>query len=349
VEGVIGFDQHALQDLIGALGPLTVPGSDQVVTGATVLAFIRDSWATTDGKFDSKWWLSHKSFMATLATAAMARLDSGSLDWLALAQTGLRLLGQKHLVIYVPEPHVAALLAEQGWDGGMGPERSPMAGSSDDYLMVVDANLGYNKATALVQQAITYEVDLRSAQPQARLTLVYTHTGRAGSPCVPETRYEPQYEQMMQRCYWDYVRVFVPRGNALLEATQIPVPDDRLLFGKGTGAGQVTAQNAQEGPWQSFEALLLLPTGQSQTRYYTWTLSADVIARQADEGTYALCVKKQLGAHDHALTVRVRLPEGYVLQQVEPQPAVPEEGGWVTFRVTLAQDRQFSLRFGRQP
>jgi hypothetical protein len=52
-----------------------------------------------------------------------------------------------------------------------------------------------------------------------------------------EVRYDPVYEQMMDRCYWDYLRVYVPQGSRLLDATRIPVPGEVLFSGEGESGG----------------------------------------------------------------------------------------------------------------
>jgi hypothetical protein len=212
--------------------------------------------------------------------------------------------------------------------------------------MVVDANVGYNKANTRVQEAITYQADLRQSPPQAVLTLVYTHTSTVNYPCRPEIRYDMVYEQMMDRCYWDYLQVFVPRGTQLLDATRIPVPGKALLSGEDE-SGEVTIRATDEGPWLSLEVLGLLPPSVTQTRRFTWTLSADVVQWRGDEGGYSLRVHKQRGTLGHPLTVRVRLPAGSVLMGAMPQPAATE-GEWMIYRMALDRDWAFRFHFRRQ-
>ena len=85
VDGVIALDQHAVQALVGAVGPLTVPGATEPVSGDNVLAYIRRAWGPADGNLGGDWWAKRKSFMGPLAAAAMQRLQSGQVDWKALA------------------------------------------------------------------------------------------------------------------------------------------------------------------------------------------------------------------------------------------------------------------------
>lgn len=339
VDGVIALDQYAVKELVSAVEPLWVEGAADPLTAETVIPYLRRSWEPEDGALTGEWWRQRKSFMGPLAEALWARIRAGDVDWPRLAETVVRLLDEKHLLLYVPHPTVAPLLAEWGWDGSLRP-------AGGDFLMVVDANVGYNKASARVQETITYEVDLRRNPPQATLTLVYTHTVPTGAPCVPESRYDPVYEQMVARCYWDYLRVYVPEGSRLLDATRIPIPGEALWSGE-TEPGDVTVRLADEGPLLSLETLLLLPPGAIQTRSFTWELPANVLTWREDEGVYILRVQKQPGTVGRPLTVRIRLEEGDTLLSADPSSSV-SEGATVIFQTRLDRDREFVLRFRRE-
>jgi hypothetical protein len=171
VDGVIALDQQAVRGLVDGLGPLAMEGTEKPVTGDTVITYMRRAWAPEDGDLNREWWKQRKSFMGPLAETAWERVQGGRVDWVTLARTLLRLLEEKHLLIYLRNPDAAALLSGQGWDGALrpGPALSTAEGPGD-FLMVVDANVGYNKASARVQETISYQVDLHQSPPQAMLT-----------------------------------------------------------------------------------------------------------------------------------------------------------------------------------
>jgi hypothetical protein len=335
-DGVVAFDQYALQEIIGALGPLRVPDYNEPLTRANVVAYMRHAWAPSDGKFTGAWWLKRKSFIGTLADAARQRIETGGFDKLALADAARRLLDGKHIQIYLEHPDAAAILRAQKWDGALLPP-------SGDAVMIVDANLGYNKVNARIRQSATYNVDLSAQPPRAELTLVYTHTVTANVPCVPESRYDPIYEQMMNRCYWNYLRVFVPTSTHLNDATRIPLPAS-ALWHKTPDSGDVITR--VEGAWQVFETTMILPTAQSQTRRYAWTLAPDVLQWQSNLATYRLDWRKQPGASAYSVTVAVRLPLGCVLRDATPRPSALENGA-IVFRFALDRDQTIQLRCER--
>jgi hypothetical protein len=339
VDGVIALDQRAVRGIVGAIGPLTLEGVEEPVTGETIIPYIRRAWAPEGGDGGGGWWKQRKSFMGAIAEVAWQRVQGGQVDWGALVQTLLRLVEQKHLFVYLEHPDAAAALAQLEWDSALRP-------SPGDYVMVLDANVGYNKANTRVREEITYQVDLRQSLPQATLTLVYTHTGGVDVPCDHTPQYGTTYRDMMDRCYWGYVQVYVPQGSRFLEATRIAVPGEALVTGEGT-SGEVTVGQAEEGPWTTLGVMGLLAPSTSQTRHFFWTLPQDVVEWAGDEGgegRYFLRVQKQPGATHHPLTVQIRLPEGSALLDATPPPTAVA-GEWVIYRMTLDRDREFDIHF----
>ena len=154
-------------------------------------------------------------------------------------------------------------------------------------------------------------------------------------------------ERLTNLCHWDYLRVYIPQDSDFRYATRIPVPDEVLLTGEDT-SGDVTVQQAEEGPWTTLGVMSVLAPSTSQTRHFLWTLPQDVVQWQNDEGWYSLRVQKQPGTVGHPLTVQIRLPEGSVLVDASPSPTVVTRD-WVIYRGALERDQEFNLHFRRQP
>ena len=339
VDGVIAMDQRAVQGLVEALAPLSIGADSETVTGETIIPFIRRAWAPEGGKLTTEWSKQRKSFMGPLAAAVWQRIEQGQVNWSKLIQTVLGLVEGKHLLAYFSNPVAEAVLAAQGWDGSLQP-------GPGDFLAIIDANLGYNKTNARIRQAGIYQVDLRTAQPQASLVLTYTHTASGNYPCLPEIEWNPVYDQMMDRCYWDYLRVYVPQGSQLLAATRIPVPAD-ATWDKLGASGEVIERPAPEGPWLSLEVLSLLPPTTTQTRSFTMTLPSDVVQWQGDVGQYMLRLVKQPGAAPYPMIVRVHPPDRGTVLDASPDPSRLDDDGWLEYRLTLDRDQTIRLHWKR--
>lgn len=333
LDGVIAVDQHAAQLLLDTLGPLTLPGIEGPVTGATLLEQLYSTWAPEEGEAYGAWWRQRKSFMEPLAEAVMAHVVAGDVDWLGLAKTGLQLLNEKHVQLYFDDAQARAVLAARGWDGGL---RAP----EGDYAMVVEANLGYNKASGKLNRAFTYEVDLTQSPPRATMTLTYTHTSQVDIACVPEARYDPEYTQMMDRCYWAYLRLYVPEGAQLVEASHHPIPAESVA-NKQPWDGEVRVSAALEGKYTVFEQAVLLPTASQAKVQFTYTLPDDVVQHNADDTlSYHLLWQKQAGLGSVPARIILRMPENAVLCASQPGA---REAGVLLYDIDLRVDSNLNI------
>ncbi|MCS7261121.1 MAG: DUF4012 domain-containing protein, partial [Anaerolineae bacterium] len=305
VDGVVAFDQKALQYLLEGLGPVTISGTGETIHADNVIAALRVHWAPGPGQQqDAAWWVQRKFFIGKLAEAMRRKFESNSLDWIALAGALERALGEKHLLLYSPQPEVAGILNRAGWDGSVRPWEG-------DYLMVVDANVGFNKASALVTRQVEHTVALDAAGgAEIHTRLTYYHTGRPGAICRPETRYDPIYEQMMQRCLWNYVRLYLPAQAVIVATPRRVVPAEEMLSGEATG-GEVDITPG-EGDKQSLGLLFVLPPGENATLEYRYRLPNGTVVHRvaADTWQYDLLVQKQPGSDNTTVQVVVQLPSG---------------------------------------
>jgi len=314
VDGVIAADLTALQWLVGALGPLRLEGYDQPVSEGNVLEFMKAAWEAPPGAATiadrtrgdwREWWRHRKDFMGILLEGMLAKLESGEgLDLGRLARAVKRSLDEKHVLIHVDDPQAAELLAAVGWDGALRPGES-------DFLLVVDTNMGFNKVNPRIKQEISYQVTLGEGErPRAELTLRYRHTAAIRlEECIHEARYGDSYDDMMNRCYWDYVRVYVPAGSELRQASGFQPDSVESLPG--------------ERDTRVFAGFFVLAPGEEREITLSYDLPPDVVTG----GTYRLRVQKQPGTG--ALPLRVQV----------------SGAAEASYETTLATDREFEVSF----
>lgn len=283
-DGALAIDLDAVRLLVAALGPLQVPGVDEPVTGANAIDWMKRAWQApatasgTVGQVDSSdWWSRRKDFMAELVGAAMAKAQAGSdLDLPALARALWQMLDERHLQIAVDDPVLAKMLAERGWDGGLRPP------PRSDFLAVVDSNVGFNKANAAVRLQIAHRVEPADGGLAATVTLTYTHTAQDGEQvCDRNPRYGDSYDELVRRCYWDYLRVYAPGGSELLAAE---------------GLRQTSAEPGERGAIV-FAGDFVLRPGDRHVVTLRYRLPADLPA-----APYRLFVRRQAGVPAWPLT-----------------------------------------------
>lgn len=242
--------------LVGALGSLQVPGVDEPITAANTIHWMKEAWQSPTAAEENiqsvqwrEWYKSRKDFMGELLAAVLTRLKGGAdLDPLTLAQAILGMLEQRHLQISVDEPAAAALLAARGWDGGLRPLKG------DDFLAVIDSNVGYNKVNAVVKPSLRYSVTREGDGLVATLTISYIHGAPAGSEpvCDRSPRYGDSYDEMTRRCYWDYLRVYAPGGSELLDVDGVQA----VMTEPGERGTTVFAGDFVVQPGQKHEVIL---------------------------------------------------------------------------------------------
>jgi hypothetical protein len=341
IDGVVAIDQPLVELLVGALGPFAMEGYPEPVTGANVIAFMREAWAEgKDGQHWRDWAEGRKRFIPELAGALMARAqDLGEPGRVAaLARAVVAGLEGRHLLVYLPDSAVAPLLAARGWDGALRP-------AGQDALLVVDWNAGYNKTSASVAVALDYRVDLSAAEPQARLTITYTNRAPAtDGRCHYETTWGPNYTEQTERCYWTYVRAFAAPGSALLAASEhFFQPDEFWHRRYYTSTVVVEPDPSGRAVFGNF---VLVPRAETRTSWFEYRLPAGVVAPVAGGPArrYALLAQKQPGTRGHALAVAVTLPPGARVLSATAGAVV--DGQVVRWVTDLTVDRDFEVVYG---
>jgi hypothetical protein len=344
VDGVVAADMVAMASLVGALGPIQLEGYDQEVSGANVIDLMREYWASPSGEGQTgDWWSHRKDFMGNLLGAMMTRLltDTGSLDLAGLLSVVQGGLEEKHVLICVNGPVVSQILADNGWDGAV-------QTGVGDFLMVVDTNMGFNKVNPNVATAVEYVVSLdEDGDSSARLSVTYHNTsGSSADQCMQESVYPPTYEEMMEGCYWDYLRVYVPQEAQFVQGPDLTLPEGSLRARESGGAGTAlpTEVGRVEAGRNVFASFFVVGPGERREMIYQYELAQSMLEARGSTTAYTLLVQKQPGTLAVPLRVEVELPPGAVVVSTSPEAASSTDAG-VTFETDLRTDREFEVVF----
>ncbi len=343
IDGVLALDQQGFQYLLAALQPLTLNGYPEPITGDNAIAALRQSRDTIlNPTPQESWEQRHKVLLEALLQASVQKIQEQpqAVDFAQFGLALLRALDERHLFAYaLTDPNAAALLRQTKWDGRLfeGP---------GDYLLVADANLGYNKVNAYIAQQLEYTVDLSDPNaPQADLTLIYQHNGpQVAERCYHFRKpYNYTYERVMEECYWDYAQVYAPGGSRLINATLNPVPGRMLLTGKGrTGEAEIFPEEAGKTVFGTF---FVLPSGQRAETRFVYNLPPQVIVETAEGRLeYRLYLQKQGGKGAIPTAVHLRLPPGAKVIAGAPAPTAQLQNK-VRYETALETDFQLTLTF----
>lgn len=345
VDGVIAFNQYFLANLLTVLGPITIADYAEPIGANNVVAYMREAKIPSDedrasADWDENSW-GDKRFIRDISAILLEKLFAGDVDMQALGKIIFEALDEHQLVVQMDDIAVMDILSRRGWDGAI------RAGDGD-FLLVLDSNIGFNKANAVIETSLIYDVNLTDLEhPQSNLAVLHTSTANSMIPCVqwsgyrldPNEKYYPT-----NRCYWDYMRIYTPIGTSLLDSNPQTIPADWMIR-RQTVPAQVDLLDQEFDDLQGFGLLKVVPGDETLISNLQFALPTSVVASAEDGKTYIyrLRVQKQAGTVAHPLTLRVHLAKQVEVLSV-PAGAIIQ-GSDILIETDLRLDREFEIRF----
>ncbi|VAW31219.1 hypothetical protein MNBD_CHLOROFLEXI01-2073, partial [hydrothermal vent metagenome] len=186
IEGVIAIDQQFIALLVAATGPISVAGSDTVITAENTVDSFRNAFNIKEGQTNQEWFQNRKAFLSTFSAAIQQKIetDPASMDMVTLMKNLYEAMNARHLQLFMVDETVTAVLTQLDWDGRLENH------VGQDFLLVLDTSMGFNKSNLHIDRSIEYEVDLSATQPQAHLTISYVHNSpNNGTACLQGVSY----------------------------------------------------------------------------------------------------------------------------------------------------------------
>jgi len=340
VDGVIGMNLKAVPPLMRGLEPLSVDGFPELVTSQNAVSLFRESWNPNPGQ--SEWIFERKQFVGKVIRAAMDKLFSEKVNWARLGQGTVEALQQRQIMVYTNGPE-AQNLNRLNWNGALHP-------TNGDYLMIVDADVGYSKVASLIAETAEYRVVLNpNGTGRATVTLNYTHMGdQPGVVCMqqfPSYDLSATYQKIMQRCYYDYLRVLVPKGSRLREATPHSAPGAYFLNGKPVQSSAEVVPD-EIGPMVIGQFFVVEYGKQLQTQI-SYDLPA-IVHSIGNYQRYSLFVQKQSGTDALPIRVLLTLPPHARLLSADPSPSIQSDGS-IQFDIQLDTARTIEVIYAPIP
>ncbi len=346
VNGVIAIDQHVLKTLLAVTGPVYVNDIGATINSDNVVEVMRAQKVPPAAELrDPNWY--RKRFMNPIARSILDHFLSGAgISWERLIRAMVEELDQRHMLIQLDDPVLSQLLAERNWDGTI--ERI-----DGDFLAVIDTNVGYNKTNAVVSTRLSYDIDLSTLTVPTSTLQVFQHNGSSGDPGPCDQRpggidrSALEYWYPIDRCYYDYLRVYLPAGSQLLGATPHAVSRNEMIMLDQDVPARVDSLDEDLKGLQGFGTLLVVQIGNTLETDFQFQLPPNIL--QVDPTgryrMYRLRIQKQPGTTAIPVTIRVHLPQGARLEAVSPENYV-QSGSSLLFELNLATDVVVQIQFG---
>jgi hypothetical protein len=325
-DGVVAITATLMERLLEITGPIEMPEYGKTIDAANFYFETQKEVEIDYDRAENK----PKKFIGDLAPRVLERLlkadESAYVRLIDLLDAALE---EKHLMVWFADAGIQSKAGEFGWTGAL-------KGTDGDYLAVVHTNIGGQKTDLAMKESIDHAVKvLPDGGAIVTLTISRTHTGTKGALFSGVRNV-------------DYLRIFVPLGSTLVEASGFRAPDPKLFKLPDPSYGADPTIKAQEdgvridrasgtrtteesgktvfGNWMQIDpgetgvatVVYRLPPGtvkQAAARR-EGRLSAlyeKLVGEERERLSYSLLVQKQPGALPSAFTSRIDLPRGFDL------------------------------------
>ncbi len=208
IDGIVGVNLTLFNDLLAIFEPIKLVTYPDMITHKNFYG-LAQKYAEIDWTPGST---QKRDFLGAVGVALLERIKTakpdqmwkmGSLVWDQLAR------GQ--MWVWMKDDGLQSGVRKMGWTGELARK------DSEDYLYVVEANLGANKANCCVQRTVKYDVGSETR----KLTLSWKNNNEFENP-------KPPY--FWGGNYIDYVRVIIP---VEFEVKSLSVGGRKLRLGTG--------------------------------------------------------------------------------------------------------------------
>lgn len=223
-DGVVAINLNVVKDLVDIYGPLTLPDYDYKVD-ASNLTYLAQTEAEVDFFPGST---QKKDFLSALTKQLIFKIKSPkpkqvyqSLKLLAKS------LEENQVLIWVRNDAVARLIDQMDYNGEVERKLATTNHQLADYLYIVDANLGANKANCCTHRQASQKLEFGNGQLKTQLQIKYKNTSHVKNPQPPFFWGGP---------YKNYLRILVPEqaqidsvaiNQALLSPQEIKASTDK--------------------------------------------------------------------------------------------------------------------------
>lgn len=217
IDGVIGINLYVIQDLIKATGPVEVPEFNEVLTDKNL--FERAEFHSEIKLVDDQ---QKRDYLPLIFQKVFERILLIGEDKIPALLSEIETnLSQNQIAFATDDSSVLSSIAALGWSGELLSPTCPVQLDQGncfvDYFMMVEANVGVNKANYSLSKQIDHQIMLDEAQ--------ITHTRKTTFINNAHTNAWPQ------GTYKSFIRVYVPTQARL---SSIKIGDQDVSLGETT-------------------------------------------------------------------------------------------------------------------
>jgi hypothetical protein len=278
-DGVIAVTPELISETIRILGPLRVEGVEYAADTFTEQLEERveyDYQSFGEEKYE------RKQVLGLLAKDLREKVVSSGLSQkIALYQAVMRLLEEKHILVFSTDKDVQMFLTERGYGGEV--QRTT---EDQDYFFVIDANMGSLKTDAVMEREVEYSLASGGSSAKSVLLLRYINKGVVAD--------------WKTKAYQSYTRVYLAPGVR-------DVTVGRRISSEQTPPEEIPFVVEEENGKVSIAFTVSVPL-LGMKEYVISYIPPEKVQSRLKKGKYSLILQKQPGTKPSKLNVDIKIP-----------------------------------------
>jgi hypothetical protein len=313
VDGVIGVNLAVARAILGVTGEIYVPDFKEKINKNNIYEQA-EFYSETNSFAGSNQKASFLGGMGRQMFEEIKNLKSEQRYQMAVAI--YEMLNKNEMQISLNEATSAKIVADLGWDGSIYEGKCAMERCFADYLYIVEANLGVNKANYFLYRSIDQTIDIGTQTLGRVVKISYENTAKNNS--WPGGDYK------------NYMRVYIPASSNLAEVsvTDMGVNGLKTIY---SGDNLKVALNKGK---KEIGFLVEVPAGKKRVVELRYVDQIDLTNK--DKFSYLHYIQRQSGFGDTGLVTLVTMPNEWQVGQVEPAASLV--GGKLLFNQKLDRD-----------
>jgi hypothetical protein len=309
VDGVIAVNASVLERVLNVLGPLSSEKFGLELSSSDALTKIQKQVEVDYDRTENK----PKEIIDELAQQVLGRTQElNTVSAVRLAVELNEALTQKEILVYLRNGEGKSIgLSDFGWTGDVEQTKA-----GEDYLLVVNANVGGNKTDARMTQNIEHQ------------TVVQGDGSMVDTVMITRENMGQDGEEFYGGNNIDYLRVYVPQGSELIDAGGFNYPPEGMFkvpedwyqtdadladVEKEEGIHTKTGTRITlEFNKTAFGNWVITPPGGKSVVYFTYKLpfTTSIGEKSKNYSSYSLLAQKQSGVESKFVT-RIIYPQGW--------------------------------------
>jgi hypothetical protein len=206
VDGVLAINASVLEKMLTVVGPLTLADGTELNAENVLFELQKEVEIDYDKAQNAP-----KAAVGELTELIFKKLETADAQTLMkVASAFVDALNTKDMQVYFSDNTMQATMKELGWTG-------EVRATADDYLMVVNTNVGGGKTDAVIARDVTVDAYIaEDGTIENTVTITQTHRGMVNALFTGINNV-------------NYLRIYVPQGSTYITGTGFEVPPGELF------------------------------------------------------------------------------------------------------------------------